>query len=146
MIEIKLIRTSTGDQGTYGALIAPGFFCHTLELPWRDNRPNVSCIPRGSYALEYVRTRRTFGGRRWLYWVKDVPGRSGILMHAGTFAGDTEQGLKSNVLGCIIQGMERGRLAGQRAVLRSREAVRGLIGAAEEGPARLRIFEAFGSA
>src|SRR3546814_18105739 len=70
-------------NGTNGTLyLNDEPICHTIELPWRDNRRNVSCIPEGRYRL--VRTR----GRRFKYCLRlvDVPGRSGILMHAASDA------------------------------------------------------------
>ncbi|WP_262249831.1 DUF5675 family protein [Parapedobacter soli] len=65
-------------HGTNGTLYLYGKpICHTIELPWRDNRRNVSCIPEGRYRL--VRSL----GRRFHYCIRllDVPGRSGILIH-----------------------------------------------------------------
>src|SRR5699024_10790817 len=45
--------------GTNGTLLLRGApICHTIELPWRGNRTNVSCIPAGRYRL-----RRTWSQR-----------------------------------------------------------------------------------
>lgn len=68
------------------------FECHTLELPWRDNKFQVSCIPLGDYWVE----------KRWSqkfkhhFIVKDVEGRTYILIHSGNFYEDT--------LGCVLVG------------------------------------------
>jgi len=43
-----LVRLRKSDQGTEGLLIYSRFNCYSLELPWRDNRPNVSCILAGT--------------------------------------------------------------------------------------------------
>lgn len=83
---------------TRGALIALDdagnikFQCVALELPWRDNAPQVSCIPEGEYR---VRDRRTdkFGLH---YHVQDVPAREWILFHPANYV--------SQLLGCIIPG------------------------------------------
>lgn len=66
--------------------------CVTLELPWRDNASQVSCIPEGIYQ---VRTRKTdkFGMH---YHVQGVPGREWILFHPATYV--------SQLLGCLIPG------------------------------------------
>jgi len=56
--------------------------CQTIELPWRGNQRNVSCIPEGRYALQRYKSRR-FGP---CLLVAGVPGRSGILIHAANHA------------------------------------------------------------
>ena len=140
---LKLRRWSTGDQGTRGILWGAGFWCHTLELPWRDNAPNVSCIPAGVYDLAYVTALRSFGGRRDLYLVQDVEARSGILLHAGTFAGDKALDWRTDSWGCPLLGMTIGTLQGQTAIFRSREAVDRLIRYLGGKPATLIIEEAY---
>lgn len=59
-----------------------------------------------------------------MYQVLDVPGRSGVRIHSGNFAGDERQGLKSNVEGCILLGSGYGRLDGQEAILHSRDTLK----------------------
>ena len=45
---LKLVRVTTGMDGTFGVLIKDGVpLCVTLELPWRDNERSISCIPEG---------------------------------------------------------------------------------------------------
>jgi len=139
---VLLVRHHGTDQGTLGRLIAPGFACYTLELPDRGNRPNVSRIPEGLYDLDWIRPRRAFSGYHELYWVHDVPGRSGILIHPGNFAGDTAIGYRTDSFGCILLGMACGTLGGQLAVLESRRAVRLFHEAMRQQPARIRIVDA----
>ena len=51
--ELVLHRTEYTDKETFGVLFCAGtWVCLTLELPWRDNARNVSCIPEGRYRLE----------------------------------------------------------------------------------------------
>ena len=138
-MKITLQRLSSTDQGTRGLLLMDGFWCHTLELPWRDNRPNVSCIPPGEYPLRKVRARRAIGGRRDLYLVEDVPGRSGILLHAGNLAGDPAMGYRRHSWGCPLLGRHAGVLDGQRAVLASRPAVRDFMAIADDRDGILHI-------
>ena len=123
---LKLARSSSTDEGTPGDLYVDGrWFCHTLELPWRDNAPRVSCIPPGSYRIA-VKNSPRFGR---VYRLNCVPGRSEILIHSGNWAGDTALGKHSHVQGCILLGKRRGRLDGQTAVLVSRPAVSALMAA-----------------
>ena len=51
--------------------------CRTIELPWRNNQPQVSCIPEGRYALK-GRYSSKYGNHLILHGVK---GRSYILIH-----------------------------------------------------------------
>jgi len=79
------------------------FNCKTLELPWKDNKRNISCIPEGTYRVE--RYWHEFFGN--CFWVKDVPGRTGILIHIGNYAGSINPKTKrSDIQGCILPGMK----------------------------------------
>ena len=114
MRQITLARV-TGE--TIGALLSDGLVCYTMELPWRDNRPNISCIPDGDYTVCYM-ARSSSGKYKDVYHVKGVKGRSGILIHKGNTASDT--------LGCILPGSRAGYIGGKRAVLGSAQAMRKL--------------------
>ncbi len=75
--------------GANGTLLLHGQpLCHTIELPWRDNRRNISCIPEGRYRLAFTKSNRH--GLRLK--VLAVPGRSGILIHAANDAATELQG------------------------------------------------------
>ena len=66
------------EEGTNGALFNSGrFLCHTIELPWNDNKRNISCIPEGVYEVE-PRFSKRFKHHLILKAVKD---RSFILFH-----------------------------------------------------------------
>jgi hypothetical protein len=89
-MRLKLLRNYHPD-GTNGKLMYGGqLVCHSIELPWLQNRRNVSCIPEGSYSLS-KRNTKTRGDH---LIVNDVPDRSGILLHP---ANDALKELK----GCI---------------------------------------------
>jgi len=118
-MRIYLIRYKTSDHGTQGVLIAPEFKCYTLELPWRNNIRNISCIPEGRYVLR-LRESRRFG---MSYELLNVMGRSHILIHRGNFAGVRTLNYRSDVEGCILLGDKFGVLAGQLAVLNSTKTV-----------------------
>lgn len=63
-----------------------------LELPWRDNTKNRSCIPAGEYVVKR-RGSPTYGDH---LAIQNVPDRTDILIHWGNFPKDTE--------GCLIVG------------------------------------------
>lgn len=138
---VHLYRLKRSDQGTMGMLVAPeGFKCYTLELPWNNNERNVSCIPEGVYPVG-IRLSPKYGQ---IYHVKEVPGRTFILIHSGNWAGDTRKGYKSHVNGCILLGKQRGTLQGQVAVLNSRITVKNFMAHMGLKPFRLEIYEKFG--
>lgn len=115
---IRLYRTSTSDEGTFGYLMFGGMHVRTLELPWRNNRPNLSSIPPGRYSVQ-VRISPRHGK---CYHITAVPGRTFILFHSGNFGGDVQRGYRSNIAGCVLLGTHKARLYGQQAVLGSRIA------------------------
>lgn len=76
-MHIQLIR-SYHAQGTNGILyINNKQICFTIELPWRNNQSNISCIPTGTYTL----VKRTTKKRGPHLLVKNVPNRTLILIH-----------------------------------------------------------------
>lgn len=139
MEQVDIFRTKESDQGTFGILFSRTFSCYTAELPWRDNQKNISCIPPGEYYTE-IRMSPKFGK---VYWVREVPDRSYILIHAGNWAGDESKGYKSDVDGCIILGEKQDTLAGQLAVLNSRATLKKFMDELKEEPFTLRILEVF---
>ena len=139
MKNVYLIRTKMSDMGTEGMLVTDGFDCKTFELPWRDNKKSISCIPEGSYNVK-MRISPKYGK---VYWVSDVPNRSFILIHSGNFAGDTSKKFKTHVNGCILLGKNRGLLAGQLAVLNSRITVKRFQNKLQLQPFTLNIHEEF---
>lgn len=103
--------------GTLGRLSMPGFFLYTVELPWRGNKRNESCIPPGRYQYQRHDSPR-FGATIWL---RDVPGRSEILIHAANSPADLD--------GCIGPGLDYGwwHERGELAVWDSRDALQRLL-------------------
>lgn len=65
-------------EGTNGKLACDGkSICSTIELPWRQNKARVSCIPEGKYII-----RKRFSQRfHWHLEVVGVQDRSLILFH-----------------------------------------------------------------
>jgi len=139
MDQVNIFRIRRSDQGTEGLLVTPDFRCRTLELPWRDNQQNISCIPPGVYDVE-IRMSNKYGR---IYWVRHVENRTYVLIHSGNYAGDKYKGYKTHVAGCILLGQKSGFLGGQIAVLNSRVTVRQFMESMEYGKFKLRIQEVF---
>ncbi|MFB2118001.1 DUF5675 family protein [Parapedobacter sp. 2B3] len=123
MLALCLHRTYL-DGGTNGSISIGGrVICHTIELPWRDNRRNVSCIPEGRYRLELYCSRK-FGD---CLAVKGVPRRHGILIHPANDAA-------TELWGCIAPVT---KITGEGKGIYSRIALerleREVMGVLEEG-------------
>lgn len=136
-----IARRRFDDQGTPGIFVSPRFSCYTLELPWRDDAPQLSCIPAGVYDVVWSQSPRL---RIFTYEILNVPGRGGIRIHSGNLAGDKSKGFLSDSLGCPLLGNAFGTLNGQRAVLVSRPAVTAFESAMQRKPFRLVIKDANG--
>ena len=99
-------------QGTFGELILPsGNTLYTVERPWLDNKPTVSCIPTGVYRCQ---PRKYYRGGYEAIEVIEVPDRSYILIHRGNTMDD--------LAGCIAPGLHLGYVSNKWAVTNSREA------------------------
>lgn len=73
-----MLKRKFHPKGTNGKLFNGGqLVCFTIELPWLNNRRNVSCIPNGRYRI----AKRFTTERGWHLYVEDVPNRSWILIH-----------------------------------------------------------------
>lgn len=95
------------------------FLCKTMELPWKDNKRSISCIPEGEYR---VIKQPPKADRPYHYFrLPKVPGRSGILIHRISYV----SGLK----GCIGVGMAFQDLNNDEVpdIIRSTEALNMLI-------------------
>lgn len=80
--------------GKDGAGCGIFLLCKTLELPWKDNKRSVSCIPEGEYKM--VREAWTAKHPYPHFRILNVTGRSGILVHRITYV--------KHLLGCIGVG------------------------------------------
>jgi hypothetical protein len=91
---IHIKRVHSSDAGTFGVVL-DGIdgepFCISLELPWADNIPNISCIRAGIYegirhdSPRFGETFRVQG---------NLGGRNHILFHCGNSVDDSR--------GCIL--------------------------------------------
>lgn len=91
------IHRTYHDEGTNGLLTMGANsepLCYTIELPWRNNEVNRSCIPEGTYVL-----RRRYSKKfHWHIEITDVPGRSYILIHPANHAARELKGCIAPVL------------------------------------------------
>lgn len=92
---MQLVRFFQNNVATLGVIKVNDLHLpiFTLELPWRDNKDDISCIPVGQYKIiphhsaKYPDTFEIVG----------VPGRDAILIHIGNYPRDTK--------GCVLVGM-----------------------------------------
>ena len=96
-LQIRIFRTYR-EQSTIGkawvelAGSYPIFDFVTLELPWKDNQQNISCIPEGKYTWQKYMSPK----HGEVLLIHQVPNRSMIEIHKGNFTTDIE--------GCILPG------------------------------------------
>lgn len=103
MDKIVLKRFAYTPYGTFGVLEFDDKELYTLEPPWNDNLPNVSCIPTGTYPIFLTTYRHNTPDPRddyATYELRHVPGRQNIKFHRGNTIRDTH--------GCPLVGMSLG--------------------------------------
>lgn len=105
-MHLHLIRISTGEESTTGALHINGeFVCFTLEDTKRMRKVDGETrIPDGLYKIA-LRNEGGLTGKyasrygtmhRGMLWLQDVPGFEWVYIHTGNKRGHTE--------GCILVG------------------------------------------
>lgn len=95
-LELTLRRTYY-PNGTNGIIsIGPASICHSIELPWKDNKRKTSCIPEGRYLL----TRYESPKHGPCLLVNNVPGRSMCELHEANWAMGKD-GKHPQLEGCI---------------------------------------------
>lgn len=114
---IRIDRLTVTDEYIEGKLyINDVYMADTLELPWRNNEQNVSCIPEGKYELHQRKVGRYYEAykkrfhHKYSLWIRGIDGREYILIHTGNVIKDTR--------GCILVGVKagEGRLTNSRDV------------------------------
>lgn len=134
MRKATLTRFETGPDGTFGDLVTDsGFHCYIVEKPWAQNKPNESCILPGpgdeaSYLFEMAPSERF---KADLYHGRNIPGRTGILIHGANWA--------RQLLGCLAPGRAIGDVLGLKGVMSSKDALWGLEQDLDLGPFTLTI-------
>ena len=97
---IKQYRIQQTDTATMGVFALEGELFYTVELPWKNNKKNISCIPAGHYTCKRVwsETNETAGYKE-AFEILNVPGdRTDIIFaHVGNSVKDIE--------GCSAAGL-----------------------------------------
>jgi len=91
MKNLVIQRSEYSDCST-GRMWYGDFQCFTLELPWKDNKKSISCIPKGWYKGYKIKSPSNGDCIAFL----DVVGRTHIQIHSANF---TRQ-----IQGCIAVG------------------------------------------
>jgi hypothetical protein len=101
------------DTGAFGWLGVGNNLIHTVERPWRDNEPFISCIPEGLYVCKPRRYNK--GGYEAIEVImpEDSP-RSHILFHKANHP--------EELAGCIAPNMDLRFVNGKGRGEKSREA------------------------
>ena len=114
-VTVTVTRNSDDGYQTLGELTMRGFSAKTIELPWRDNKPNISCIPKGTYTVKWTFSPRFM---KYTYEIQGVPKRSGIRIHSANYA--------RQLNGCIALGNQFSDIDkdGKLDVINSRATIR----------------------
>lgn len=91
-MERLVIKTICGKTQTLGFLTYGSFECCTLELPWKDNKNSVSCIPAGRYKGRKIVSPSNGA----CIEIMDVVNRTYIQIHSANYV--------RQLLGCIAVG------------------------------------------
>ena len=95
---ISRLYTTTETKGAF--LILDGdtllYECKTIELPFKDNLRQESCILEGVY--DVIKVIKEDG--KQVFLILNVPGRDGIEIHIGNYI----QGNHPDTKGCILPG------------------------------------------
>lgn len=114
-----LIRTDSSALGTFGWFRDGDLELRSLELPWHENAPRISCIPPGTYLCQWHQSP----SKGWVYRLAGTAPRSEILIHVGNWGGDVDHGFRTDSNGCILLGVGRGIISGQMGITQSRAAL-----------------------
>ncbi len=99
-MRVLLDRYSDDGKQTLGRLYVVNdrgfilFECDTLELSWKDNQSNISCIPVGQYKV----VKRWSDKYKNHFHITNVPGRDYILIHPANYV--------SQLKGCVAVGSD----------------------------------------
>lgn len=116
------------DQGTRVAV--------TVECPWLNNQPNISCIPEGRYQLTgYTSPHKghclALNAPELGVQLTGPALRTACLMHSANRA--------SELQGCIAPGDSFGVVASEWAVMNSRQTMQALLNRINNQPCTLTI-------
>lgn len=102
---LVLERQEFTNESIIGSFYIDGeFVCYSLERPWIDNVPNISCVPEGVYELVYHKYKNrtdTFAlkGGTVSHYPNDEFARNLILIHPANYPHELQ--------GCIATGKDK---------------------------------------
>lgn len=115
-VSLRLLRIAEREDATLGVLFVDEIpRLVTLELPWRFNEKEISCIPLGRYLFERFVSPKHGETFKLLH----VPDREEIEFHPGNTAHDTK--------GCILVGNRFGVVTGKSMIIESKDAFEWLL-------------------
>lgn len=96
---VVMVRVQSNEKQTISCAYAfddikESFKFKTLELAWKNNQNNISCIPAGRYKVVPRRSQKF----KDHFEITGVPNRSLVLFHWGNYHTNTE--------GCVLSGNE----------------------------------------
>lgn len=129
---VTLTRLNDNGVETIGTLNAVNngatFTCSILELPWKGNQHDISCIPKGIYKASVQPFHNTK-----MYELSPTEPRTGIFIHPGNYYKDS--------LGCILLGVKPSDINadGQVDVTNSVKTVQSFMAFMENKPFTIEI-------
>ena len=122
-MRVLLDRYSDDGNQTLGRLYVVNdrgfilFECDTLELSWKDNQSNISCIPTGQYKVQKRRSEKY----NEHFHITNVPNRDYILIHPANYV--------SQLKGCVAVGRDLADINGDNImdVTSSKDTMRSLL-------------------
>ncbi len=95
-------------------------FALTVEPPWKNNTPFISCIPAGRYLCKRYHSPQY----EHTFIISNVLGRTYCLFHWGNWGGPHGGKEIGDTQGCVVVGEEFGMLDGVPALLSSKRGFR----------------------
>ena len=129
---ITLERFAYLDTGTFGRLaVGHDQTFYTVEAPWKNNQPFISCIPEGLYELQPHDSRK-YGEVYALvnpemgvtHYKEQSSLRYACLLHVANWPKDVQ--------GCIGPGMSYGIRNNEMQVISSRDALEKVLAFIDE--------------
>lgn len=92
---IRIERNIFDEKGIIGYMYINDLpVCYTLELPWLDNKKQISAVPIGFYNTLIRYDKKD----QWRIQLKNVIDRNGVQVHVGNYT--------TEIKGCILVGLE----------------------------------------
>jgi len=120
----RLIDTGEETQGFLSVMHKDqSLTLQTLELPWKDNQQDISCIPVGTYGYEKWYSPKF---KATVFRLLHVPDRTNILIHPANYV--------RQLRGCIAPGLNKKDIDrdGKLDVTKSKDALYNLLAIAPE--------------